>query len=108
MAALRHPESGVYSHASLASVRAADADRTLRQSHYQLFSEWLGYSLEEQNEDLRAFLTQSQTPPESFRFRDLIPANAREVEKQLYITDLETLLELLSLSLGDVSRYPGA
>ncbi|MGA2192613.1 MAG: PAS domain S-box protein [Nitrospirota bacterium] len=41
-------------------------------------------------------------------YRSLVPAAAREVERQLYMTDLETILELLKNEYGVVSPDPDA
>ena len=70
-------------------------DRTLRHSHHQIFAEWLSFSLAVQKADLDDYLTASQSPLETLPYRDLAPSTAHQVERQLYITDVETLLELL-------------
>ncbi len=84
------------------------ADAALKQSHWQCFSEWLAFSLEEQKADLDLYLsgidsdkktileTWTRTKP----YRNLIPAAAMEVERRLYNSDLETLLELLTVVHG--------
>src|SRR5215212_8858670 len=53
LSTLRDPNTGVYAHYGFAQ-RVGDeaADAALRQSHWQCFSEWLGFSLEEQKADL--------------------------------------------------------
>jgi len=67
-----------------------------------VFSEWLAYSLAEQKADLDDFLRgQGHIPGQPFNwsaslpYRAVIPPAARDVERQLYLADLETLLELL-------------
>jgi hypothetical protein len=108
LAALRDPVSGKYYDDSLNSqLGPQDADRALRHSHYQVFSQWLAFSLAEQKEDLSEYLSGlgrgwarpnwSSAAP----YRQLIPASAREVERQLYLADLETLLELLKAEHAD-------
>jgi hypothetical protein len=79
------------------------ADRAIRHSHHQVFSEWLAYNLAEQKSDIDDFLRgQGHIPGQpinwsaSLPYRSLIPPAARDVEKQLYLADLETLLELLT------------
>ena len=83
-----------------------DTDRSIRHSHYQVFSEWLGFSLAEQKDDISEYLRtangQRSRLQSMLLYRQLIPASAREVERQLYLTDLETLLELLR------AEHPGA
>jgi hypothetical protein len=96
VAGLRDPVSNSYAHPSLSQTLGGDeADRTLRHCHYQVFSEWLALRLREQKSDLSSFLAAGGEPPDARRARDLIPPQARDVERQLYLTDLETLLELL-------------
>ncbi len=72
-----------------------DGDRAISRSHQQLFAEWLAYSLSDQKSDLDEYL-RTEGGPRNFRhYHDLIPSTAREVERQLYLTDLETLMDLL-------------
>lgn len=96
MASLRDPETKQYVHHGLTSILGAeDAARTLCHSHHQVFAEWISFSLAEQKADLDEFL--KTVPPRNLfimQYVGLVPPTAREVEKQLYITDLETLLEL--------------
>jgi hypothetical protein len=47
-------------------------------------------------------------PLHSLRYRHLTPPTAREVERQLYLTDLETLLELSRFEPGGASSIPEA
>lgn len=83
-----------------------DADRTLRHSHHQVFSQWLGFSLREQKEDLDEYLKVAGGPAHSLPYRQLAPATARDVERQLYLTDLETLLELRKFERAGSSWNP--
>jgi hypothetical protein len=109
MASLRDQGTGRYSHPTFsAALGAEEADRMLRQSHYQVFSQWLAFSLAEQKEDLDEFLGEPAAPERLSAYRNLAPARAHEVERQLYLTDLETLLELLIVERGGVSRSRGA
>jgi hypothetical protein len=95
LAGLRDPVSGSYSHPSLSQAQGPEeADRTLRRAHYQIFSEWLALGLEEQKPDVLRFL--ADEGPGALRPRDLIPPQARDVEMRLYLTDLETLLEIIA------------
>jgi len=104
LSTLRDPNTGIYSHFGFAQRVGDEASAsTLRQSHLQCFTEWLGFSLEEQKADLDLYLssiesnkatileTWSRTKP----YRYLVPAAALEVERTLYNTDLEALLDLL-------------
>ena len=58
-------------------------------------SEWPGFSLALQKADLDEYLKASHSPLELVPYRDIAPGTAHQVERQLYLTDLETLLELL-------------
>ncbi len=101
VAGLRDPQTGRYSHPTLSrALGAEDADRTLRRGHYQVFGQWLGLSLEEQKADLEDFLNGAGRPGGPLGYRDLAPPGAHEVERQLYVTDLETILELLDAGGG--------
>jgi hypothetical protein len=94
LASLCNRTSGKYEHQSLGNwFGVEEADRVLRQNHRKIFSEWLGYSLEEQKNDLSDYL-QDRDAGELRPFAALIPPGVTEVERQLFVTDLETLLVL--------------
>jgi len=109
LSTLRDPNTGVYAHYGFAQ-RVGDetADATLKQSHWQCFTEWLAFSLEEQKADLDLYLsgidsdkrTILETWIRTKPYCNLIPATAMEVERRLYNSDLETLLELLTVVHG--------
>ncbi len=108
LAALRDAAGG-YSHPGLSHTLGREhADRTLRHSHHQVFAQWLSLGLEEQKNDLDIFLNQLRAPRESLRYRELVPPGARDAERQLYLTDLETLLELLKFEHGGAWPAPEA
>ncbi len=104
LASLRNLNSGAYEHFGLAHVYSEKlANRVLSNSHRQVFAEWLNFSLEQQRLDLEEYLHSVEddrgklldtwltlTP-----YRNLLPAEAREAEKLLYISDLEFILDLL-------------
>jgi hypothetical protein len=109
VASLRDALTGRYAHAPLMEIVGREvADRTLRHSHHQIFAEWLAFSLSEQKSDLDDFLTSTQCSVENLAYRDLAPPTAHQVERQLYFTDLETLLELLRYEHGDAFSLPEA
>ncbi len=98
-----------YQHPSLTGpLGPEEADRILRRSHYQVFAEWLDLNLEDQKADLEAFIRERGAEEQALRFRDLPPATAREVERQLFVTDLETLFALRELEGGPAPRPPAA
>jgi hypothetical protein len=104
LSSLRDPNTGRYEHAGLAQMFGdRDADNALRQSHSQTFSEWLCFDLEQQKADLDFYLsalldrrkvivdTWARLKP----YRNLVPTSAGAAEIQLYLTDFETILQLL-------------
>jgi hypothetical protein len=117
LSSLRDTNSGTYEHYGLAQVFGAkDADRTLRQSHTQAFAAWLNLNLEQQKADLEDYLAGLEEDIDSILanwirlapYRNLIPARAREVERQLYLTDFEVVLELLKFDHDVASPDPTA
>ena len=117
LAHLRDQNSGTYEHHGLALIFGEqEADRALRESHAKAFAEWLCFSLEEQREDLNLYLTDLQvdrkTTVETWLrlapYRGLIPAAARQVERELYISDIEVLLGVLKNELGAAVPDPDA
>ena len=109
LASLRNAATGRYSHEELLRILGPEAtDRQLCNSHHQVFSEWLRFSLSEQKADLDDYLSTGGRSRAAFHYRNLVPPTARDVERQLYLTDLETLLELLKYEHGDAFAIPGA
>jgi hypothetical protein len=112
LCSLRDQNTGAYEHYGLAQVFGdAEADRALRESHEQAFSEWLCLNLERQKSDLDLYLSgltrdRRRILGTWIRLRpyaNLVPSRARQVERDLYMADLETILELLKREYGVVS-----
>lgn len=102
LASLRNAATGRYCHDDLVCVLGPEeTDRALCNSHHQVFSEWLKFSLSEQKADLDDYLTAAGGSRRAIHYHHLVPPTARDVERQLYLTDLETLLELLKYEHGD-------
>jgi hypothetical protein len=104
LSSLQNPHSGAYEHEALGRLMGAQqADHALRYRHKKVFAEWVGASLDQQKRDLEVFLAADQTSRgdrvydlnQVEPFRALIPASTREVERLLFVTDLETLLGML-------------
>ena len=104
--------AGLYSHRALNQIISdSEASQTLRHCHHQVFSQWISYTLAEQKADLDEYLASSKHPLNTLDLifcRSLIPQAAHEVERLLYLTDLETLLELLRLERGGAFGIPKA
>jgi len=104
LAGLRNPNSGRYDHHGLALVFGADeANRALKKSHKQVFEEWLNYNLEQQMADLKLYLSdlpeEKKTVLQAWTllkpYKNFLPSTAKPVERRLYLSDLQTMLDLL-------------
>ncbi|MFN7938900.1 MAG: hypothetical protein U0R19_36565 [Bryobacteraceae bacterium] len=117
LSSLRDANTGQYRHHGLAAVFGEDeADRAMRLSHEEAFGGWLEWGLEQQKADLELYVagleperkkvveTWSRLEP----YRNLPPARSEGVEKELFLTDLETLLSLMRNELDVVSPDRGA
>src|SRR6476620_11363614 len=103
LSTLRDPNTGVYAHYGFAQrVGEEAADTALRQSHWLCFSEWLAFGLEEQKADLDLYLSGIDSDKKTILetwirtkpYRNLIPVRASEIERRLYNSDIEALLEV--------------
>ncbi len=117
LCSLRDANSGVYEHYGLAqSFGDEEVNKVLRQSHEQSFSEWLSLTLEQQLADLDLYLEGLDTNREQIidtwqrlaPYRNLAPAAAREVERDLYLADIEALLAVLRNQHGIEPADPDA
>jgi hypothetical protein len=96
LSSLRDKNTGQYEHPELTDLLGREtADRVLRHSHLQVFSLWIGCSLEEQKADLDEYLRGAAEEQLMRDYPNLIPPAARDVERQLYLADLETLLAVI-------------
>jgi hypothetical protein len=85
-----------------------ESDRTLRGSHQQVFAEWLCCDLQQQKEEITEYLEGLEQPlapvlENWLRFspyRNFLPAGTRESEKNLYLSDLDLVLHMLSREHG--------
>ncbi len=109
LSGLRDSNTGRYEHHGLALVFGDnEADRALRDSHLNTFTEWLSFNLEKQKADLDLYLShltaRKRTAVETWLrlkpYRNLIPTRSTEPERMLYLTDFEALLELLRNEYG--------
>ena len=101
--------AGTYSHPALnEQADSIESDRALSHYHHRIFHQWIAFSLAEQKAELDQYLATSQQPVDLAFGRSLVPHTAHEVERLLFLTDLETLLELLRLDHGGVFGGPGS
>lgn len=115
LASIRDDHSGEYRHHGLASMHGeAAADQTIRSSHERAFAEWLRLTLPFKKEDLDEYLAGIEDPPERVLatwaqtkgYLRCVPGNAPALERELFLTDLETLLEVVRNGLGVAAPDP--
>ena len=104
ISSLRDTNTGRYEHHGLSQIFGEDeTDKALRESHQKTFAEWLSYDLARQKEDLDLYLSSFQVDKRTILatwirltpYRNLLPAEAGEPERKLYLADFEAILELL-------------
>ena len=117
LSSLRNSNSGRYEHHGLALMFGEDeTHQTLFESHKRTFAEWLNYGLEHQKADLDLYISslsiRRKTLVEAWLrlapYRNFAPADVRVAERQLYLTDLEILLDLLRSVYGVAAVDPDA
>lgn len=117
LSSLRDQNTGKYEHHGLAQIFGEDeANEALGESHSRTFDDWLCFGLEEQKADLDLYLSTFETDKRTILetwirlapYRNLVPVEARGVERKLYLTDLEALLELLTNEYDVVCPDPDA
>jgi hypothetical protein len=117
LCSLRDHNTGVYEHYGLAQAFGdEEAARVLRESHMNAFSQWLCLTLEQQKADLDLYLSSLEGHRRAILdtwirlqpYRNLLPSNVRVVERELYMTDLETILALLKNEYGVAAPDPDA
>jgi hypothetical protein len=109
LASLRDSPAGNYAHAPfIDAVGPEVAGRTLAVSHHTVFAEWIALPLAGQKSDLIDYFSEAGPTLDPHRFRSLPPATAHDVERQLFFTDLETLLDLLRFEQNAGAPLPAA
>lgn len=115
LASLRNVDLGVYEHFGLAQkVGAAEVDSLIRRSHLEAFQQWLCFSLEQQKEELETYFAGLDGDRREILsnwlvlgpFAAWVPAESRDVERKLFYSDLEIVLELIRNESGVASRDP--
>ena len=116
LGSLRDPNTGAYRHYGLtAAFGKEQSAQALLLSHRRTFREWLRFSLEERQADLASYLETLDDPKgkvvdywlESKGYLAGLPDSASKADRELYESELENLLVLLSYSAGG-SRAPGS
>jgi hypothetical protein len=114
LSSLRNQSNGTYEHPILAQmVGEEEAGDTLRRSHARVFQDWLCLNLEQQKADLQEYLAETPNPAamladwaDSADYQSWAPSTAQDVERRLFVGDLETLLALLKREYGASSPGP--
>ena len=100
LSALHDKSAGSYRHPALCRTFGCDlADETLRSAHQKAFQSWLALSLEDQHDELRAFLSAVDSAEAERKTRwfgpavvqDLIPPEAGRHETLLFESDFRIL-----------------
>ena len=109
LSVLRNENTGRYEHDTMSlAFGEHQTDQVLHESHEEIFEDWLSFDLEQQKVDLDRYLSTFEidmhsvleTWLRSAPYRSLVPASVGVAERQLYLTDLETLLKLLMNEYG--------
>jgi hypothetical protein len=109
LASLRDPNSGIYRHHGLSMVFGRDeSNRVLRENHEQAFFEWLNLPLSDKSADLTEYLASLEDPAPTvlshwFRsktYSNQVPSATREMERELFVKDLEALIETIRNAWG--------
>jgi hypothetical protein len=109
LAGLNNRATGRYIHPGLKLAFGPQrTDRIVRDTHEQVFREWLSFRLAQQKADLELFLSSVEghrrqilaalaaAAPQAW----LIPAVAADHERRLYLADLEVVMEVLYAEYG--------
>ena len=115
LSSLRNLNTGTYEHFGLAErVGADEVDRVIRRSHLQIFQQWLCFSLEQQKSELEEYFADLEGDRRGILsnwtslgpYAAWVPAESRDVERKLFYTDLEMILEMIRAESGVASRNP--
>ena len=105
LASLRDPTSGTYKHHGLSAGFGRDeAAGAIRSRHLAVFLEWINLDLRSQYEDFGQYLAGLESPRIEVQrllltkaFQALVPASAKDREKQLFSGDFAALLRTFNL-----------
>lgn len=115
LASLRDAHSGRYRHHGLESMHGEDAaEAAVRDSHLRAFRAWLGLTLPLKQADLEEYLAGLEDPPErvlatwreTHNYLQCVPGGALQLERDLFVTDLETLQAVIRNGLGVADPDP--
>ena len=114
-ASLRHPVTGEYQHWGISRIYGRmEANQAFRQSHAEVFSDWLSLDLAQREVDFGLYRSGLKAKGLDVRevvaglesHRRLLPASARQAECELFQSGLTALLERLEHE-SAIQRTPG-
>jgi hypothetical protein len=115
LASLRDANSGIYRHHGLMALFGREESaKALRESHKNVFEQWLNLPLTEKHGELLSYLNSvdesSGVVLEHWKraYRSLIPDGARKPEVELFSRELDALLETLRNGLSALETSPGS
>lgn len=109
LASLRDQNSGLYRHHGLAAVFGREESaKALRESHETVFLEWMALPMSLKKQNLMEHFAAVEDPLpvvldhllQSRVYRTQVPAKARKMERDLFSSDLDALLEILKNGLA--------
>jgi len=113
LASLRDPNSGQYRHHGLSAAFGRDESTlALRQSHEQVFKDWLKLSVPEKSADFKQYLATLEEPPEvvagtwmrTRHYETVLPDRGTRPQRTQFRQEMETMLLLtLNASAGGES-----
>ncbi len=115
VSSLRDANSGIYRHHGLSIVFGRDeSSRTLCEYHERAFFEWLNLSLADKSADLTVYFGSLDDPLrlvldhwlKTKSFVQYAPSVARPMESELFVQDLEALIETIRNGLPADSGDP--
>jgi hypothetical protein len=115
LASLRDINTDTYQHFGLAQrIGDSDADQILSRSHREAFHEWLCLGLQRQKQELSEYFAGLEDDPRKVLhnwlklapYKTWVPPDSRDVERELFYTDLGIVLEVLRADYGVAARDP--
>jgi hypothetical protein len=114
---LRDATTGKYHHHGLEVIYGEEeAQKALRQSHKQLFTEWLALGLEAKSKDLEVYLLSLQQPIVTVlslwerleSWKGWVPYSYSTPERAHFKSDLEVVMRVIKLKYGVAVQRQGA
>jgi len=117
LSSLRNHNLGRHEHHGFAQTHGEEAaDRAMRESHEQIFAEWLLLDLAQQKRDLEGYLESLGEYPRRLvevwlrlaPYRGYVPTAVRATDRSLFHNDIETILSIFKAGYGVSGPGPDA